>query len=337
MALTSLFSTAGAEPCCAPDFCLCDSSWLCGWWEVGGAALWEEPCVQAFSFADGQTFLDNGRTTHTLFDVKPHFHWGFRVWASWYSEVPCLFANATYKHIHSYRDGKSVDIAPYPVAVINHIGEVFEDPTSSLSARQRTLYDTAYLRFGHNFYCDCDSFFYAFVDGRYVGAEIQRNVNFQAIEGRNSPAFWEEKSRFDGGGLELGVGGEYGICGCLSAAGFFSTMGLIGNRSDSWERNQTFQGIGTIVDDYKKRNFVNSIVGFNLRAGLNYKDCFCLCGYPVRVVGEIGYEIDYYVNILGLRLISYLATPAFADTTLPDATHANFGTSGLYLSLAIRV
>jgi hypothetical protein len=72
------------------------------------------------------------------------------------------------------------------------------------------------------------------------------------------------------------------------------------------------------------------VPGIDFRAAVNYTYDWCACGCDLRLVAELGWEMDYYWNMLVLRdtLLN-----AFNNNILSSV---NFGTNGPYGSLTVR-
>jgi hypothetical protein len=293
------------------------SLWDCcsGCWEVGGAALWQQTCVQNFIFADDQTRGVGITTKHNLIDVKPRFSWGFKIWGGWYSCDNCNFASLTWKHLWSHKDSRTYTAKA--TLILSNVGGTV---SSSVFGRQATAYDTAYLSLGRTLYCGCDSRFYSYGSIRYVRGEIRRYAK------DNLGDFFKDRSKFQGGGLEVGIGGEYSL-GCkLSLVGQLGGMILLGRRTHYFARGIVEGGVNLVTNSITIKSITKCVPAIDARLGINYTYDWCACGCNLRLVGEIGWEMDYYWNMLALY--------PYASSTHLDPT--NFGTNGPYASLVLR-
>jgi hypothetical protein len=195
--------------------------------------------------------------------------------------------------------------------------------------RQKTQYDTAYLRLGRNLFCHCNSRFYAYGSARYLGVAVIRSIKAVDVLSGSLNTFYD-KSEFQGGGLELGIGGEYRLgCG-FNLVGQLGILALLGNRTDFFRIVSTVSTSARLAP----RNILKCAPGIDCRLAMNYTYNGCLCGCNWRLVGEIGWEMDYYWSVVALRKATFVETNSIADAARLDPT--NFGTNGPYGSLTIR-
>lgn len=199
----------------------------------------------------------------------------------------------------------------------------------SLHAIQISHYDTAFLRAGRNLYCGCNSRFFAYGGVRWIETELRRNYRIQTT---TLPVKYTERTSFDGGGIELGVGGEYGLgCGFNIVAQFGPIL-LLGNRNDTMALFESSVVAFDTSTKYPGRDFTKCVPGMDVRTGINYAYDWSGCGCSLRLVGELGWEVDYYWNMWGLR--SEVANDE--NLSQAAAVPTNFGTNGFYASLAVR-
>lgn len=310
--------------------------------EVGAAAIYQQACVNHFTVMDGVSGAFGpffvlqpaaSQQVNQLFDIDPKAYWGFEVWVGWKNATGCERLSILYKRLHSYRDGKTwSNFGNFLGIEVNHLPASDASTIAFVRANQRTRYDSLRLRFAENLACKCCSRLYLFFGGRYLGAEIGRHIFVQATE-TDLTSTVDERTRFDGGGIEFGLGADRQVGYGLGLVGTLSGVALFGNRQDEFGLNNLINPLVIPPQvTYSKRHFTKCVPGMDLRAGISYSydmrlSCFCF-----RLVGEVGWEMDYFWNILGLRLDEF--DSPISDTDQGTNT-VNFGTSGLYLALSI--
>src|SRR5262249_46492835 len=99
-------------------------------------------------------------------------------------------------------------------------------------------------------------------------------------------------------------------------------MVLLGSRTRAFFMETRF---GQFSVDRPNR-LTKCVPAMDGRLGINYTYDWCACGCDLRLVGEIGWEMEYYWNMLVLQ---------------PYSLHrhlepTNFGTNGPYGSLSLR-
>lgn len=104
----------------------------------------------------------------------------------------------------------------------------------------------------------------------------------------NSRAF----SRFNGGGLGIGFGGHYSICGNFGIGSTFNFIALIGETLFNFSASDEDTGINAHFA--RSKGWDHVIPGFEFRLGIDY--AFCLCKFDFTV--EVGYELDWYSDLL---------------------------------------
>lgn len=316
--------------CCSP--CL-----LGGCWEIGGAALYQQTCVQNFSVADG--VISNQATSgqiHRPYDIFPKAFWGFEVWLGWQDSCGCRFADVLYKRLHSRHNNKAFNLSGNETLGVNQLGYFSLGGFESLVAKRRTQFDTVRVRYGSPLGSCCQSRVYSFVAGRYVGAEIKR-VSRATLIGQGVFGF-REQTTFQGGGVEFGLEGKYCLgCG-FDLVGLLGGMSLFGKRTDEFGVAQVpvlvseegAQAEFDIETAFQKRSFTKCVPGFETEVGIRYTCDFNFCGCCLCLAGEVGWQMDYFFNILALRPDNYSGS----GFSWPNGQPTNFGTSGLYIALS---
>lgn len=322
-AISLLTVSAGATGLNSCDNC-CRPYFSHGRWEVGAAAIYQQTCVQNYGVAVDR-IVQGTVESDQIYDVNPQAYWGFKVWLGWYACNGCSFADVLYKRLHSYHDGKTFsNFAPGNV-LVNQIAGVAAD--SVIHAKQGTRFDTVRVRYGMNPSC-CRSVG-SFFAGRYVGAEIKRTIFVPSpgTEGNHV----HERTRFDGGGIEFGVDAQYPVgCG-FDLVGLLGGIALFGNRTDSFDIVRlSGVGNGATARVINGRHLTKCVPGFETNIGVSYGYNLRLCGCCLYLIGEVGWEMDYFFNILALRPDDYYGE-GFAQS---NGQPTNFGTSGLYIALS---
>jgi hypothetical protein len=291
---------------------------------LGAAALYQQPCIEEFAFANGQTMLGTA-VRNTTFYARSKFSWGWHLWGLWSFDRECSFATLGYKHLCSLAKPHRAINNGFSLFTIANLPAVGPTILSAV-ATQKIEYNSAYVYVGRDLCSYQGSHFYLFGGGRYLGLEVRRKIKAVTTTVGNTE---EDRSCFQGGGVECGIGGAYSLgCG-FCVVGNFSGIALVGERRDSysivWLSNRG------IIQNYPTRTITKCVSGIDWRAGINYSYKW-LKGRACFLVAEIGWEMEYYWSVLLLR-----NTRLTVDILTAIDTHAlPFGISGPYASLSLR-
>lgn len=315
----------------------------CADWEVGVAALYWRPCAPSFEFAEaryentvprtrqvedldkegkvkkdkkGNTVMTSEQYqafvghTNELFSVDPDYQWGARVFVGYVTEDCCNFGRFdwTYVRIADARAAHKQDMRVIGFA-----------NTSEVTGRLKHRYNRVNLRFGHRFYCGCNVNLYAYAGGRFV--DIHRRERVSTPEGN-----LRQRSKFSGGGLEVGLLGTYDLgCG-VHVVGNLGGLTILGR-----QRTDVCQATTVEEEHLAILQRTQCVAGWDVRGGINYSFC-CWC---FNATLEIGYEMNYYLSPLALHPGEFGVTISSANADNRTRT-VNVGFGGPYLSLMLR-
>lgn len=112
----------------------------------------------------------------------------------------------------------------------------------------------------------------------------------------------KQQSGFQGGGLGLGLGGTYSFWKHFNLHSNVGVLALIG--STYFDYLSRDDGAGDLATIFTKRDTWNHVIpGMDFQISLDYNFCLCRC-FTVAV--EIGYELDWYADILNYSSINLI-------------------------------
>ncbi len=189
-------------------------------------------------------------------------------------------------------------------------------------------------RVGHLFYLGrcIDAFLYA--NARWIRVDF-RNVT-TGIPVDPLPAdpslqnFFKQGANFKGGGGGLGAGVSYNLCGNLSLRGNLGLMAIFGKSRLLNFSTRFIDGTdistNVLLNPESHYQFVPAI---DFKLSLSYTLCICNC--PLDA--ELGYELDYYSEILRYASNTEVGSVR-ADS--PPFDDQSIGFEGPYFRLTVR-
>lgn len=283
-ALTLLLTTqaANAQQCCPPPEQCCDPcmDWCMeGDWEFGAHALVFSPTVCEFDYAT----TDNASNQDAVSTLQCPLDWGFRVFGTYLSK--CSFTGLSYQWYQSTA-ADSVSAAQ----LISRQG----DRVNRAKAKVRLEYQNVDFRMGKFLHRACGCAFYVFGNARWVDLEYKRVVRGEFTNGNSNTN--TQKNKLQGGALGVGAGADFDLWCDIGIFGEANILGVIAERStaDTQRDITTANGTQSVPIRYGSDTCINPELDFRL--GLNYTyTCGCW-----TVVGEIGYELDYFWNAFAI-------------------------------------
>ncbi|MCC5832637.1 MAG: hypothetical protein JJU12_06300 [Chlamydiales bacterium] len=206
----------------------------------------------------------------------------------------------------------------------------------SVNSRARFRYQNVDLRFGYTFCPICCFEPFVYVDARWVKVDYRRTLYGEGFDGSTGESLLlnsSTRSRFSGGGLGLGLGGRYTLFGKFGIASSFNFIALIGETLFNYSASQPvlFENQG-IIQDFnpnfeRSKKWDHVFPGVEFRIGVDY--AFCLCNFDFVV--EVGYELDWYSNLLFYP--SKNEPFAVGSAGIPTFTSQDIGFSGPFFRL----
>ena len=257
----------------------CDPCWTtcgpCGDFDIGAQYLYWKPAICDYKVAQ-KAFDQNNRLE--IIGIKPDYDSGVRAWVGYYRD--CSFAQVSYLWLETH-DTFNIDRGDAITLVVPATGGTV---VNRVRPTLRLRYQNADVRVGQLLHRGRACTFGVYGNFRWV--DIERRLRIQGFGGITAVGI-SEKSEFDGGGLGVGLTGDFCIWNGFSGFGEFGALAVIGER-----RFPTFQTdlspAPVLVVNTSAATCVIPAVDF--RVGVNYAwDCLC-----VTVLFEVGYELDYY-------------------------------------------
>ena len=260
---------------------------LCGDWEIGAHALYFTPITCPYAYANRFTQFQ----VADIFDgqkgqaqvIPCRAEWGFRVFGNYLED--CFFAGVSYQWFEVTTTRSIVAVAPASLVIqggsLNGAGRA--------TGQVGIEYQNVDVRAGKYFLKGCCSSLYLYGNVRWVDLSHRRTARFATP---NGVIFQDvrEKSQLEGGAIGIGFGVDSAIWCDFGAFIDGNILGVIGNRSvkDIRFRSRFAGSITETVQSYPSETCVIPEVDF--RVGINYTYA-CGCW---QMVGEIGYEVDYF-------------------------------------------
>ncbi len=198
----------------------------------------------------------------------------------------------------------------------------------NVASKAEFRYQNVDGRFGR-FFCfsDCfNAFFYG--NARWVKIDFKQSLEGTSEDIPSSPNSAKQDSHFNGAGLGLGTGARYRICGNFGLTATTGVMAIIGesnlkNFASTWDENSGLHD--SFLDN--QETWCHILPAFDFRVGLEYACCWHC--FDMRV--EVGYELNYYNNIL--RYASENSFPSPGSAEIPVFSCQDIGFGGPYLNI----
>lgn len=249
------------------------------------------------------------------YDVGGRVRLGYEV-CDWFFDVAYLYYRGT---DHNEATGVPDFIAVDPVFDFSQV--------SFFETKAAIRYQNIDARIGHHL-CSgrwWDTFVYA--NARWVTMDIINMAEFKDVDGDNfTLETLRQTGDFNGGGLGLGLGGN--VC-AWRGFGLTSTAGITLIYGESRAEDYTIirldgdditSNTAVLINQPTPNCYTHAFPAFDLRFGVDYNFCMgCL-----DVTAEVGYELDYYFNVLPL-----------SQNRLEQSEFSDMGFAGPYFKLAI--
>jgi hypothetical protein len=294
-------------------------------WEAGVEALWWKPCSCTYEYALARTPLSN-ITIYDIEAVKPSHEWGFRLFGT--RRGDCNFLSLEWLYLR-----------PSSLSVVEHQSNILSPvlPIAGLFQAEEVTgkvcdrYNKVNLRGGYYLHQGCNLDLYSYAGIRWIQIEEVRKVH-----ANNSVQIvrFDQKSKFNGGGFELGLGGEYSLGCCFGLTGRVGVVAAIGDKA----LHSTLRGefltppsdptLAITDTDYPTPSRTDCVWGTEFQIGINYVyECGCW-----TLVGEIGYAMDYYLKALTVMNTSLTSVGSTGNFLTTDS---DIGFAGPYVSLSL--
>jgi len=205
-------------------------------------------------------------------------------------------------------------------------GPPSDEDQSFISSKAKFRYQNVDVRLGYNL-CQTNCFTpFVYVNARWVRVDFKNIVDAIDTDTTNPELFHaRQASRFNGGALGVGLGGHYTFCGNFGIGSTANFMALIGQTTFNYSKINESRSYNPFFEKTYSWDHVTPSVEFRL--GLDYSCClFC---FDVTV--EIGYELDWYPNLL--YYFSENEPAPGASFRIPNLTCQDIGFSGPFFRL----
>ena len=279
-AATVAFFLLGQQAVAQQQRACCDPWWnLCGDLEVGAHALYFTPITCPYVYASVESGVTNNTVGQAqVIPCRPE--WGFRVFGNYLQD--CFFAGVSYQWFE-------VTTTRSVVGNVRLTG-VTGSAQGRATGQESIEYQNVDVRLGQYILRGCRSSLYLYGNARWVDLYLRRSARHALSNTNGEFREVREKSRLEGGALGIGFGGDLDVWCNFGAFIEGNLLGVIARRSikDVRFRSQTSTVLSQIQQFYPSETCVIPEVDF--RIGLNYTyQCGCW-----TVVGEAGYEVDYF-------------------------------------------
>lgn len=236
-----------------------------------------------------------------------------------FTDIAYLYFHSDEKHDRSIDNFNKMEIAGAPPSY---------DTEIYAKGRSKFRYQNVDGRYGQ-FFCRCgNNFAFYYANARWVKVDFKNQVRAVPVGGTDFLDFFKQDSHFNGGGFGLGLGGHYVLCGKLGIAGNVGIMAIIGQTSLK-NFNSNFDLGFFVTEAFLKRseNWTHVVPALDFRLGIDY--AFCWCCFNGKI--EVGYELDYYANILRYASSNLVSTPN--SERIPFFEVQDLGFAGPYFNL----
>lgn len=290
-----------AMDCCNWDWCDCPGDFY-GFAE----ALYWKPTHCPVPYAQS-VVSSNGLQVNKDFLIKNDYEWGVRVGIGYINE--CFFAELNYLWIRPTDCAKTT---------ATELQGGSSNSITQADSRLKTQYQNVDLRVGQYLMRTCGCDFYVYGNARWIDLKFtSKTKGIPAGTGTFSAARHDLRARTDGGGLGVGLGGNFDICSGFGINGRFGFMGIIADTQ--LLEHRVVQTDGDIILG-KSPTRTCILPALEFRLGVNYTyECGCW-----SFTGEIGYEFDYYLGAM-----------RFSTTNDAEVSCQDIGFGGPYFRLQI--
>lgn len=251
--------------------------------------------------------------------IYGEFDWGVRVQGGY--AFCCNFVDLSYLY---YDSSTNSNFSAAPGSVIRFPSGAATDNLTNLKSKLDWRYQNVDFRFGRCLLEGCCWELFSYLNGRWVEVKLH-NLDTGYRSGSAVADTFLQKSKFQGGGLGLGICSIYTLFDSLKIKGSFGAMGIYGEQNHSISRFfETDIPNSTLILKENPRNYLLPAIEFRLGAAYP----FCLGCFHFAV--EAGYELDYYFNITKHNV-------AIDRNAEDDVVHLNYydaGFGGPYFRLS---
>lgn len=220
--------------------------------------------------------------------IDGSYDWGFRVQGGY--DACSFFVDLSYLH---YNSSTKESFQAAPGSVIRMPSGSTTDNLRSLQSELDFKYQNVNLCYGYYFIRDCCWEVYTYCNARWLKLNFSNfDVGARFTIG-SRPETFLQKSNFHGGGLGVGVGAAYSFWKKLALHFSCGSMIILGDHNHDVIRFfESDIANALLTVDEKPRVFALPEIEFRL--AISYP--FCLS--RLHFLAEIGYELDYYFNII---------------------------------------
>ena len=277
-------------------FAVCDPCCYPGTFVAGVDVLYYKPTMCPWRFVRAES-ADGLANNFRYPSLKPDYDWGVRVFGGY--TQGCFFAQMGYQWMRSKDTVRAVRTSQEIGGFGFVIGELLIPGANagwnSATARLKLTYQNVDLQIGQSVIRKGGCDWQVFGSIRWVYLEETRQLRGEGFESPSNTnpvtGKFDSISRFNGAGLGVGTRGDFNICGNLDAFGELNLMAIIGDRHLRKRRVVEFDGE---VFNFNYNSHTCIVPGSDLRIGLRFSMYAC----NATLVGELGYELEYYLNAL---------------------------------------
>ncbi|MCH9625178.1 MAG: hypothetical protein S4CHLAM123_03480 [Chlamydiales bacterium] len=306
------------------DYCgsCCQDSCWSGWSIYGDWLYWRvRNCGLDYALPGPVNQSSASLNAGKVFAVEPSYDSGFRIGIA--KECDCFYFDAFYTH---YKNEESDKIATNNGLSATRVVGLTDAVIPAATAKYEIDYNVVDIVGGYSSnpcYCFQTMFFggfkYARIDQTYTA------LYFDPATPEDQPILVNQTNDMNAYGVDIGLGGEYAICNCLSAYGRLSYDILLGNFTRKMEQNASTAFAGDFVDLRDECWRALSVV--NLAIGISSDYQFC-CSCLDSLTLALGYEFHKWIDMPNFY--------AFGSADRVDRTPAGFGIDGVTIRLALK-
>ncbi|MES2273617.1 MAG: Lpg1974 family pore-forming outer membrane protein [Chlamydiota bacterium] len=288
---------------------------------------------QAFPFT---TFLPGNQGKI----IRMNFNWdpGFRVGLGWNTPYDGwdVYLNWTWYQNHK-GENHEVETTPNQTGIISTWLFIVPFNVAQAKCNYRMLLNMGDLEIGRDFYLSESLTLRPFFgpEGGWIERDLRISISDQnpALSAtlRNvTPGTYHARTNYWGLGPRMGINGNMRFCRGFKFFGNLSTALLYGkvfkNQQTSSQLLQNATLLTSNVTD--TNNFWKVVPHLQMNLGLGWGDCICVCGNRMFVGLNLGWEVNYYMN-----LPHFVYPSGFSEEIAPNSE--NISTAGLTLDFKV--
>lgn len=186
-------------------------------------------------------------------------------------------------------------------------------------------------RWGHFFYNQCQSNIFLYGNARGVKIDYDQHSRGIPSTSTTFDDYFIQEAEFRGGGLGMGIGSHYRFCGNFGIGGNAGILAVMGNTRYNFRSFYLQSSAPGTQETHlaKAENWWHMLPAFDFKVGIDYEFCWSCFNFGI----EVGYELNYYANILRSHSENSMSLPS--SERIPTLQQQDIGFGGPFVNVDI--